>query len=156
MNEREQTRIRIQTLHGLNWSDHRISSYLNVPRSTVRRWRNRTTHFDNFRSGHPREISERTRRLLVRRMHWTTARDRHTLRRVSSEFGARSLRMTRSSASRILREEGLIARHQIRVPALSAANKAKRVEFANRFRHQNWRKVCFISSTFFSFLMTPT
>ena len=64
------------------------------------------------------------------------------------------IKLRKDSVRRAARLGGLSARKPQRRPLLTDANKARRVAFARKFRHQNWKQVLFSDEKTFELFAT--
>lgn len=134
------------------FSNRRIASTLNIPRTTVNDivnlWKE-TGSMRSRRTGRAptrQKLSERTQRYLVRR---SRTDPQMTARQIQEAEGGEALNVSVRHVRRVLHAHGRIARRPRPVPTHNAEHKRARLAWAMRHEHwtcEDWSKVSFKSN----------
>lgn len=95
---------------------------------------NEHTMIDKPKSGRPAKLTDRTRRLLCRKVeNYEIVSVPELVQSAARDY---QVQLSESTANRMLHAAGLRIRHSIRKPLLTAEHKRRRLEFA--LAHQDW------------------
>ena len=126
---REQTRVKIHSLRESGQSWREIASATGKSRDGVKKIYKRIVKNNSFkekpRSGRPRKLSDRDRRLIVNTMRKS---DIKTPERVRKEASAHhNIDASESTVRRVFKESGYVARVKRRKPLMTANHKKNRL-----------------------------
>ncbi|HYN44572.1 MAG TPA: IS630 family transposase [Candidatus Limnocylindrales bacterium] len=135
---REQTRVKIHSLResGKTWRE--IAEATGKSKETVRKIYGRVVKNNSFkekpRTGRPRKLSERDRRVIVSILRKSEIK---TPERVRKEASAHhNIDISESTVRRAFKESGFVARVKKKKPLLSVKHKKKRLAWAKK--HNTW------------------
>jgi transposase len=144
----EAERIKIISLRENGGTFQSIADELNIDINTAQKiyakWLKHRTIRDLPKSGRPNKLDDRTRRLLVRNVLKGDVITAHQMATESTTL--LQVPISAHTASNVLRDEGLHARHTIPKPLLSEDHARQRLEFARAHKHWtegNWKQVIF-------------
>jgi transposase len=133
-------------------SQRLIARNMDLKRTTIRRFLQKVskehTMEDNPKCGRPTKLTDRTRRLLCRKVENYEILSASEL--VETAGRDYQVQLSESTAIRMLHAAGLDIRHSIRKPLLTDEHKRKRLEFANACKDwtvDDWKSVVFSDET---------
>jgi hypothetical protein len=116
--------------------------------AVLKKWKLYHTIKDLPKAGRLPKLDDRTKRRLARMMQKGEVTTATELAQTALSYD--NIRISPSTARRMLHEKGLKARHMIRKPMLTRAHKKKRLEFAISHRDwtvTQWKQVIFSDET---------
>jgi len=143
---REQTRVKIHSLResGLSWG--KIAEQTGKSKDSVRKIFGRVQKNNSFkektRSGRPRKLSERDRRIIISLLRKSKTKTVESIRKEASVH--HNIDVSESTIRRAFRESGFVARVKRKKPFLTNEQKKKRLSWAkahNTWTVEEWKNV---------------
>ena len=139
--DRIKRRLRIQQLLELGWSVGAICDQEQCSRMTVLRWKKRfeagEQEQDRRRRGRPHKLTPAYKRQITNRAE---GKCHVSTRKIAAWLRNKGVSVSKDTARRTLKEDGLKAFHRRRQQRLTEKQKRRRVLFAKQYMDFNWKR----------------